>query len=120
MLRGSLAQITTEQKHGVLHVASQRDAITGETAAAPAGERAVSGPRFPLGLRGATTAYAASASTDVATRRGRPSRHIPATRSPTATTNDESYHGSTSELSPATSHGYAEWDFSGVSDPVMF
>jgi hypothetical protein len=25
-----------------------------------------------------------------------------------------------SELSPVTSHGYAEWDFSGVPDPVMF
>jgi hypothetical protein len=37
-----------------------------------------------------------------------------------ATTNDESYHGSSSELPPATSHGYAEWDFSGVPDPVMF
>jgi hypothetical protein len=23
-------------------------------------------------------------------------------------------------LPPATSHGYAEWDFSGVPDPVMF
>jgi hypothetical protein len=35
-------------------------------------------------------------------------------------TNDESYHSSASELPPATSHEYAEWDFSGVSDPVMF
>jgi hypothetical protein len=25
-----------------------------------------------------------------------------------------------SELLPATSHGYAEWDFSSVPDPVMF
>jgi hypothetical protein len=31
-----------------------------------------------------------------------------------------SYHGSASELPPATSHGYAEWGFSGVPDPVMF
>jgi hypothetical protein len=23
-------------------------------------------------------------------------------------------------LSPTTSHGYAEWDFSGVPDPMMF
>jgi hypothetical protein len=38
----------------------------------------------------------------------------------TATTDDESYHGSTSELPPTTSHGYAEWDFSDVPDPVMF
>jgi hypothetical protein len=27
---------------------------------------------------------------------------------------------SAGELPPATSHGYAEWDFSGVPDPVMF
>jgi hypothetical protein len=27
---------------------------------------------------------------------------------------------STDTLPPATSHGYAEWDFSGVPDPVMF
>jgi hypothetical protein len=39
---------------------------------------------------------------------------------PSSSTNDESYHGSTSELPPATSHGYAERDFSGVPDPVMF
>jgi hypothetical protein len=72
----------------------------------------VSGPRFPLGLRGATMAHASSASTDVAARRSRPGRHIPVARNLAATTDDESYHGSTSELPPATSHGYAEWDFS--------
>jgi hypothetical protein len=33
---------------------------------------------------------------------------------------DESSHDSASELPPTTSHGYAEWDFSGVLDPVMF
>jgi hypothetical protein len=33
---------------------------------------------------------------------------------------DESSHDSANELPPATSHGYAEWDFSGVPDPVMF
>jgi hypothetical protein len=27
---------------------------------------------------------------------------------------------SASELPPTTSHGYVEWDFSGVPDPVMF
>jgi hypothetical protein len=37
-----------------------------------------------------------------------------------ATTNDESYHGSASELPPATWHGYMEWDFSSAPDPVMF
>jgi hypothetical protein len=57
-------------------VASQRDALTGETTAAPAGERLVSGPRFPIGLRGATTAYVASANTNAAMRRVPPCRHI--------------------------------------------
>jgi hypothetical protein len=98
----------------------QRGATTGETTTAPTGECSVSGPRFPIGLRGATTAYVASANTDTAARRARPSRHAPAVRNPSASTDDESSHGSASELPPATSHGYAEWDFSGVPDPVMF
>jgi hypothetical protein len=98
----------------------QRDATTGETTTAPTGECSVSGPRFPIGLRGATTAYVASANTDAAARRARPSRHAPAVRNPSASADDESSHGSASELPPATSHGYAEWDFSGVPDPVMF
>jgi hypothetical protein len=65
-------------------------------------------------------AHASSASTDVAARRSRPGRHIPVARNLTASTDDESYHCSTSELPPATSHGYAEWGFSSVPDPVMF
>jgi hypothetical protein len=64
--------------------------------------------------------YVASANTDAAARRARPSRHVPAVRNPSATANDESPHGSASELPPATSHGYVEWDISGVPDPVMF
>jgi hypothetical protein len=71
-------------------------------------------------MRNAAMAYASSASTDVAAHGGCPSRHVPAARNLTATTNDESYHGSARELPPATSHGYAEWDFSGVPDLVMF
>jgi hypothetical protein len=55
----------------------------------------------------------------VAVRGGHPSRHVLAARNLTATTDDESYHGCASELPPATSHGYAEWDFSGVPDLVM-
>jgi hypothetical protein len=39
---------------------------------------------------------------------------------PSASADDESSYGSASELPPATSHGYAEWDFFGVPDPVMF
>jgi hypothetical protein len=105
-----------------VRVAFQRDAITGETATVPTGGggRAVSGPRSPLGLRGAAIAHASSANIDVAARGGRPGRHVPAAGNLTATTDKESYHGSSSELPPATSHEYEEWDFSGVPNPVMF
>jgi hypothetical protein len=71
-------------------------------------------------MRNATKAYASSDSTDVAVREGRPDRHFLAARNLTATTNEESNHGSASELPPATSHGSAEWDFSSVPDPMMF
>jgi hypothetical protein len=66
------------------------------------------------------TAYVASANTYAAACRGCPSRHAPAVRNPSTSAATESSHGSASELPPATSHGYAEWDFSGVPDPVMF
>jgi hypothetical protein len=66
------------------------------------------------------TAYASSASTDVATYEDLPGHHLLAVRNLIATTNDESYHGSASELPPATSDGYVEWDFSDVLDLVMF
>jgi hypothetical protein len=112
-------QARTEHRR-VAHIASQRDATTGEMAVAPTGERSVSGPRFPIGLRGATTTYVASANTDAAMRRVRPGRHVLAVRDPSTSADDESSHSSASELPPATSHGYAGWDFSGVSDPVMF
>jgi hypothetical protein len=71
-------------------------------------------------MRKVAMAYASSASTDVAVYEDLPSHHLLAARKLIATTNDESYHGSASELPPATSHGYAEWDCSGVPDPVMF
>jgi hypothetical protein len=68
----------------------------------------------------AATTYASSASTDVAAYKDLPGHHLLAVRNLIATTNDESYRGSASELPPATSHRYAEWDFSGVPDLVMF
>jgi hypothetical protein len=71
-------------------------------------------------MRNAATAYASSSSTDVAAYENLLGHHLLAARNLIATTNDESYHGSASELPPATSHGYAEWDFSSVPDPVMF
>jgi hypothetical protein len=71
-------------------------------------------------MRNAAMAYASSTSTDVAAYEDLPGHHLLAVWNLIATTNDESYHGSASELPPATSHGYAKWDFSGVPDPVMF
>jgi hypothetical protein len=82
------------------------------------GERAVSGPRFPIGLRGATTAYDANANTTM--RRVPLGRHVFVARDPSASAGDESSLGSLDALPPANLHGYAEWDFSGVPDPVMF
>jgi hypothetical protein len=52
--------------------------------------------------------YASSVSTDVAVYEDLPGHHLVAVQNLIATTNDESYHGSASELPPATSHGYAE------------
>jgi hypothetical protein len=72
-------------------------------------------------MRNAAMVYASSASTDVAAYEDLPGHHhLLAARNLITTTNDESYHGSASEMPPATSHGYAEWDFSGMPDPVMF
>jgi hypothetical protein len=95
------------------------DAPTSETAA-PVAERAAAVPQFPYGMRNTMTAYVSSASTDVAAYEDLPGHHMLAVWNLITTTNDESYYGSASELPPATSHGYAEWDFSGVLDPVMF
>jgi hypothetical protein len=71
-------------------------------------------------MRNAAIAYTSSASTDVEAYEDLPGHHLLAIRNLIATTNEESYHGSASELPPATSHGYAEWDFSGAPDPMMF
>jgi hypothetical protein len=74
---------------------------------------------FPHGICNVATAYTSSAGTNVATYNDLPGYHLLAARRIIAT-DDESYHGSNSELPPADSHGYAEWDFSSVPDPVMF
>jgi hypothetical protein len=74
---------------------------------------------FPHGICNAATAYSSSTGTDIVAYVDLPGYHLLATRRLIATDN-ESYHSSGSELPPATSHGYAEWDFSGVPDPVMF
>jgi hypothetical protein len=99
-----------------VRVASQHDAPARETAATPTKEHAVPESRFPHGMRNAATAYASSASTDVVAYEDLPGHHLLAVRNLIAFTNHESYHSSASELPPAISHGYAEWDFSGVPD----
>jgi hypothetical protein len=53
-------------------------------------------------------------------RRVPPGRHVLVARDPSASAGDESSLDSLDALPPATSHGYAEWDFFGVPDPVMF
>jgi hypothetical protein len=64
--------------------------------------------------------YTANASAGTTMRRVPPGRHVFVARDPSASAGDESSLGSLDALPPATSHGYAEWDFSGVPDPVMF
>jgi hypothetical protein len=90
------------------------------TVAASAGERSISGPRFPIGLRGAAAAYVANTNANTTMRRVPPGCHVLVARDPGASAGDESSLGSVDALPPAISHGYAEWDFSGVPDPVMF
>jgi hypothetical protein len=53
-------------------------------------------------------------------RRVPPGRHVFVARDPGASAGDESSLGSVDALPPANRHGYAEWDFSGVPDPVTF
>jgi hypothetical protein len=60
-------QARSERRHAA-RITLQCDTITNETTAAPAGERSVSGPRFPISLCGATTAYVASADANAPTR----------------------------------------------------
>jgi hypothetical protein len=87
---------------------------------APTGEHAAAEPQFPYGMRNAAVVYASPVNTDVVAYEDIPGQHVLAVRNLIVTTNDESYHGSASELPPTTSHGYTEWDFSGVLDPIMF
>jgi hypothetical protein len=112
-------QARSERRYAA-RVTSQRDAPTGITVPAPVGERSVSGPRFPIGLRGATAAYVANPNANTMMRKVPPGHHVLVARDPSASAGDESSLDSVDALPPATLHGYAEWDFSGVPDPVMF
>jgi hypothetical protein len=115
---GQHSRLARSERRQAERTASQRGAPVGTTTTAPAGERTVSGPRFPIGLRGATTAYNANINTTM--RRVPPGRHVFVAKDPSASAGDESSLGSLDALPPASLHGYAEWDFPGVLDPVMF
>jgi hypothetical protein len=71
-------------------------------------------------MRSATAAHAANTNASAMMRRVPSGRHVLVARDPSASAGDESSLGSLDALPPATSHGYAEWDFFGVPDPVMF
>jgi hypothetical protein len=98
------------ERRRVARAAARRDAPLDATTLAEG---------FPHGICNAATVYTSSPGTNIAAYDDLPGYHLLAARNLIAT-DDESYHGSDSELSPATLHGYAEWDFSGVPDPVMF
>jgi hypothetical protein len=107
------------ERRRAAHTATRADAPT-DGATTPTEEHAAAESQFLYRMCNTTATYASSVSTDMAGYEDLPGHHLIAVRNLIATTNDESYHGSVSELSPATSHGYAEWDFSGVPDQVMF
>jgi hypothetical protein len=108
-------QAWSERRHAE-RVASQRGAPVSTTTAAPTGERSVSRPHFPIGLRGAATTYAANVSVNTTMRSVPPGRHVLVAKDPSTSAGDESSLGSLDALPPATSHGYAEWDFPDVPD----
>jgi hypothetical protein len=74
-------QARSEQRQAE-RAASQRDVPAATTTATPAGQRTISGPRFPNGLRGATTAFNANVNTTM--RRVPPGRHVFIARDPGA------------------------------------
>jgi hypothetical protein len=115
---GQRSRQARSERRQAERAASQHGAPAITATATPTGQRTVSGPRFPIGLRGATTAYNANVNTTM--RKVPPGRHVFVARDPSASAGDESSLGSLDAPPPANLHGYAEWDFSGVPDPVMF
>jgi hypothetical protein len=115
---GQRSRQARSERRQAERAASERGAPVSTATTAPVGQRTVSGPRFPISRRGATTAYNANVNTTM--RRVSPGRHVFVARDTDASAGDESSLGSLDALPPANLHGYAEWDFSGVPDPVMF
>jgi hypothetical protein len=115
---GQCSRQARSERRQAERAVTQRGAPVSTATTAPVGQCTVSGPRFPIGLRGATTAYNANVNTTM--RRIPPGHYVFVARDPSASAGDESSLGSLDALPPANLHGYAEWDFSGVPDPVMF
>jgi hypothetical protein len=80
------------------------DALTNATTL-PTGEHTASGSQFRYGMRNAAMTYTSSVSTDVAAYEDLPGHHLLAVRNLIATTNDQWYHGSASELPLGTPSG---------------
>jgi hypothetical protein len=100
---GQRSRQARSERRQAERVASQLGAPVSAATTAPMGQRTVSGPRFPIGLRGATTAYNANVNT--AMRRVPPDRHVFVARDPGASAGDESSLGSLDTLPPANLHG---------------
>jgi hypothetical protein len=88
------------ERHRAARATAQRDTPINEAMAAPMEEHMAPEPRFPHGMGNAATAYASSASIDVAAYEDLLGHHLLAVRNLIATTNDKLYHGSASELPP--------------------
>jgi hypothetical protein len=71
---GQRSRQARSERRQAERTSSQHGAPVSTTTATPAGERAVSGPRFPIGLRGTTTAYNTNVNTTM--RRVSPGRHV--------------------------------------------
>jgi hypothetical protein len=97
---GQRSRQARSERRQAERITSQRGTPVSTTTAAPAGERTVSGPCFPICLRGATAAYTANANANTTMRRVPPGRHVFVARDPSASAGDESSLGSLDALPP--------------------
>jgi hypothetical protein len=95
---GVLASARARREWNDVGPREPRDAPISEAKTTPTGERVTPEPWYPHGMHHDTTAYPSSTSTDVAAYEDLLGNHLLAVRNLIATTNDESYHGSASEL----------------------
>ena len=87
--------------------------------ACPVREGATASPRFPHGMRSATTISSSSVSSDLAAYEDLPGHHLISIWNLIATSPDELYPDSDSE-EYTRGHGDQGWDYSGLRDPEAF